>query len=66
MQKAERNGSGAYQVSGVTPAGMDNFKHCVRRGGLHLDLNGQNAEEQDLNGGSGGIPVRKCGSEDGK
>ena len=38
----------------------DDLKHGVSSGRFALDLNGQNAKQQDLDGGSGRIPEPAC------
>ena len=45
-----------HLVRGRTPASVDDLAHGVRGGGVALHLDGEDAEEEHLDGGAGGIP----------
>ena len=51
-------GKGAHDVSQGAPASADDLQHGVRCGRLALDLNGQDAKQQDLDGGPSCIPTQ--------
>lgn len=45
------------QVSSFAPSNGDDFEPCVRVGGIQLQLGAEHCEEEDLNGGTGAVPV---------
>ena len=45
-------------VRAAAPPDVDHLAHGVRLAGLLLELNGEDAEEQDLDGGAGRVPER--------
>lgn len=46
------------QVGGLSPSGLDNFADGVCRRGDFLEVDGEDSEQQDLDGGTRGIPER--------